>query len=88
MDPALPGYSYLSRDHVEEEIPYYPPFSIILAITVSDQVSVLLKNLTHRLRPCHTPAIMGIIHLVDGECGGLYSFVSSHTPQTHSMEPC
>ena len=32
---------------------------IILAITVSDQVSVLLKNLTHRLRPCHTPCHNG-----------------------------
>ena len=58
---------------------------IILAITVSDQVSVLLKNLTHRLRPCHDPAIMGIVHLVDGECGGLYSFVSSHASNSFNV---
>jgi undecaprenyl-diphosphatase len=58
---------------------------IILAITMSDQVSVLLKNLTHRLRPCHTPAIMGIVHLVDGECGGLYSFVSSHASNSFNV---
>ena len=58
---------------------------IILAITVSDQVSVLLKNLTHRLRPCHTPSIMGIVHLVDGECGGLYSFVSSHASNSFNV---
>jgi undecaprenyl-diphosphatase len=52
---------------------------IILAITLSDQVSVqLFKNIFHRLRPSHEPSIMGIVHLVKGERGGLYGFVSSH----------
>lgn len=52
---------------------------IILAITLSDQLSVeLFKNVFHRLRPCHEPALNGLIHLVNNECGGLYGFVSSH----------
>jgi undecaprenyl-diphosphatase len=52
---------------------------IILAITLSDQVSVqLFKNIFHRFRPSHEPSIMGIVHLVKGERGGLYGFVSSH----------
>jgi len=52
---------------------------IILGITIADQTSVhLFKNVFQRLRPCHDPALEGLVHLVKGECGGLYGFVSSH----------
>ena len=52
---------------------------IILGITLADQTSVnLFKNTFQRLRPCHEPALEGLVHLVKGECGGLYGFVSSH----------
>jgi undecaprenyl-diphosphatase len=51
---------------------------IILAATLADQSSVLVKNIVHRLRPCHEPSLIGIVHLVNGECGGIYGFVSSH----------
>jgi undecaprenyl-diphosphatase len=51
---------------------------IILAATLADQSSVIVKNIFHRLRPCHEPTIIGIVHLVNGECGGVYGFVSSH----------
>ena len=51
---------------------------IILAATLADQSSVFVKNIFHRLRPCHEPSIIGIVHLVNGECGGVYGFVSSH----------
>jgi undecaprenyl-diphosphatase len=51
---------------------------IILAATLSDQLSVLIKNLVLRLRPCYEPALEGKVHIVNGECGGKYSFVSSH----------
>jgi undecaprenyl-diphosphatase len=51
---------------------------IIIAATLADQSSVLVKNIVHRLRPCHEPSLTGIIHLVNGECGGIYGFVSSH----------
>jgi undecaprenyl-diphosphatase len=54
-------------------------FFIILGITLADQISVhLFKNVFQRLRPCHEPELEGLVHLVKGECGGLYSFVSSH----------
>jgi len=61
----------------------YKTIYIILAyallITLTDQVSVqLFKNFFHRLRPCHEPAIEGIVHTVNGYCGGDYGFVSSH----------
>jgi undecaprenyl-diphosphatase len=55
---------------------------IILAATLADQTSVIVKNLVHRLRPCQEPLIHAVIHLVNGECGGLYSFVSSHAANT------
>jgi undecaprenyl-diphosphatase len=52
---------------------------IALAATLADQISVnLFKNLVQRLRPCHEPALEGLVHLVDGKCGGMYGFVSSH----------
>jgi undecaprenyl-diphosphatase len=51
---------------------------IALAVTMSDQGSVYFKNTFQRLRPCHDPAIEGLVHLVKGQCGGKYSFVSSH----------
>jgi undecaprenyl-diphosphatase len=58
---------------------------IILAATLSDQTSVLIKNLVQRLRPCHEPALEGLVHLVNGECGGIYSFVSSHATNSFDV---
>ena len=59
---------------------------IILAITIGDQISVhLFKDLVQRLRPCHEPAIAGLVHLVNGECGGLYGFVSSHATNSFNV---
>ena len=51
---------------------------IIIAITLSDQSSVLFKNSFQRLRPCHEPALEGLVHIVKGRCGGSFGFVSSH----------
>jgi undecaprenyl-diphosphatase len=58
---------------------------IALAATFADQASVLVKNIVLRLRPCHEPAIKGMVHLVNGECGGLYSFVSSHATNSFDV---
>jgi undecaprenyl-diphosphatase len=59
---------------------------IIVAVTLSDQISVqLFKNIFHRLRPCHEPALQGLVHLVNGECGGLYGFVSSHATNSFNV---
>lgn len=61
------------------------PF-IILAVTLADQVSVqLFKNVFQRLRPCHDPSLAGLVHLVNGECGGLYGFVSSHASNSFNV---
>jgi undecaprenyl-diphosphatase len=58
---------------------------IILAATLADQLSVLVKNIVLRLRPCHQPSLEGIVHLVNGECGGLYGFVSSHATNSFDV---
>jgi undecaprenyl-diphosphatase len=58
---------------------------IILAATMADQSSVIIKNITQRLRPCHEPALTGLVHIVKGECGGIYSFVSSHASNSFDV---
>ena len=59
---------------------------LILAATLADQISVhLFKNIFHRLRPCHEPSLDGLVHLVDGYCGGLYGFVSSHATNSFNV---
>ncbi|MDP4267103.1 MAG: phosphatase PAP2 family protein [Bacteroidota bacterium] len=51
---------------------------VILLITITDKTSVYaFKNVFHRLRPCHEPALAPMIHLLK-DCGGQYGFVSSH----------
>lgn len=59
---------------------------IIIAVTLADQFSVqLFKNIFHRLRPCHDPSLQSLVHLVNGECGGLYGFVSSHASNSFNV---
>lgn len=51
---------------------------VAVLITLTDQSSVqLFKNVFQRLRPCHNPDIINIVHTVE-YCGGMYGFVSSH----------
>ena len=54
-------------------------FAIALVVLASDQFSVqLFKNVFQRLRPCHTPELKELVHLV-GRCGGKFGFVSYHS---------
>jgi undecaprenyl-diphosphatase len=59
---------------------------VILVFALTDFSSVhLIKNTIHRLRPCHNPELEGLVHLVNGHCGGLYGFVSSHAANTFGL---
>lgn len=59
--------------------------SIILAVVFSDQLcSSILKPMVARLRPCHEPALRGLIHMVT-ECGGQYGFCSSHAANSFAL---
>ena len=59
---------------------------IALSVTLTDQTSVhLFKNVFMRLRPCHEPALEGLVHIVNNKCGGQYGFVSSHAANTFGV---
>lgn len=58
---------------------------IIIAITLSDQISVFMKNSFERPRPCHAVELEGIVHLVKGHCGGKFGFVSSHAANSFNI---
>ncbi len=60
--------------------------AVVLLITLSDQGSVILfKNYFQRLRPCHEEALKPLIHLVNGNCGGKFGFISSHASNTMAI---
>ncbi|GAB2772073.1 lipid A 4'-phosphatase [Rhabdobacter roseus] len=57
----------------------------ILAVGLADWLaSGLLKPWVARPRPCHDPALAGLLHLVDG-CGGPFGFVSSHASTSFAL---
>ncbi len=61
-------------------------FFIALVVTLADQTSVhLFKEVFERLRPCHEPALKEAVHIVNGRCGGMYGFVSSHAANTFAV---
>ena len=56
--------------------------AVLIAFALTDQLSVhLFKNTIQRLRPCHEPSIYAIMHLLEN-CGGQFSFISSHAANT------
>lgn len=59
---------------------------IVVVITLTDQTSVhLFKNVFQRLRPCHEPALEGMVHLVNNKCGGQFGFISSHAANSFGV---
>ncbi len=59
---------------------------IALVVTLADQLSVhAFKEVFQRLRPCHNPALLDIVHIVKNKCGGQYGFVSSHAANTFAV---
>ncbi len=59
---------------------------IALVVIFADQGSVhLFKEVFERLRPCKTPELKEIVHLVNGKCGGKYGFISSHAANTFAV---
>lgn len=60
-------------------------FFIILAIVLSDRISVFIKNVIDRPRPCHESSLQGLVHMVNGYCGGMYGFVSSHAANSFNI---
>jgi undecaprenyl-diphosphatase len=57
---------------------------LALAILISDQFSVLIKETVKRLRPTHDPDIQHLVHNVYRK-GGLYAYFSSHATNTFAV---
>ena len=58
----------------------------VLSIAATDQLaSSFFKPFFHRLRPCHVDALVSQLHLLDGHCGGMYGFVSSHAANSFAL---
>jgi undecaprenyl-diphosphatase len=58
---------------------------ILIAVAITDQTALLIKNSIERYRPCHEPALRGLVHTVNGVCGGNYGFVSSHAANSFNV---
>jgi undecaprenyl-diphosphatase len=60
--------------------------AIALLVTLTDQVSVkAFKEVFQRWRPCHDPALEGMVRILHGKCGGAWGFVSSHAANTFGL---
>lgn len=58
---------------------------VVLLILIADQLSVhAFKNVFQRLRPCHTPDLLLVVHTVE-KCGGQFGFVSSHAANSFAL---
>lgn len=59
---------------------------IVLLVTLTDQLSVaLFKDVFQRLRPCHDPALDGMVRILNGHCGGSFGFISSHAANSFGV---
>jgi len=57
----------------------------IVTVVLTDQFSLLLKNLVKRQRPCQDPAMIPKVRLLLDHCAGAYSFTSSHAANHFGM---
>ena len=59
--------------------------TMVATIGLGDLItSGLMKPYFGRLRPCHDPDIMHMVHLVKG-CGGRFGFASAHAATTFAL---
>ncbi|MBN2613851.1 MAG: phosphatase PAP2 family protein [Bacteroidales bacterium] len=64
----------------------YIIISVIILIALTDQLAVkLFKETVKRLRPCHQPELMYLVHLVNDHCGGRYGFISNHAANSFAL---
>lgn len=60
--------------------------SIAILITLTEQIaSGLFKPLIGRLRPCHEPILDGLVHTINGKCGGQFGYFSAHASNTFGL---
>ncbi|MBN1158290.1 MAG: phosphatase PAP2 family protein [Bacteroidales bacterium] len=59
--------------------------AVAILITVSDQLTNILKAAVRRPRPCKDPVIGQMVLLVNDYCSGMYGFVSAHASNTFAL---
>ncbi len=59
--------------------------SVIVLITLSDQIANVLKEGVKRYRPCKDPVIGHLVHLVHNYCRSSYGFISGHAANTFAL---
>jgi len=75
---------YLVYKHFGKKVWLFA-IAVALTIVLSDQISVhAFKNVFLRYRPCHNLLMQDQVH-VNGGCGGMYGFVSSHAANTFAL---
>jgi undecaprenyl-diphosphatase len=78
----IPLYAVLLINIIIRELPYRFIFTVlfvVVAITLSDQISNLIKDFVERFRPTWDPEIMKRIHTVnDYRANKPFGFVSNH----------
>lgn len=82
--PIYAGLLYLLFQNYKKGMIKIIP-TVALLIMVSDQVSVAVKKLVERERPCHNIALSGQVHQVEHRCGGKFGFYSSHASNTMAL---
>lgn len=86
----LPLYLFLMvvvyRQKPSALLPFFT--ASLLTVAVTDYTSAsIIKPFVARLRPCHTPSLQGYIHVLT-DCGGRYSFPSSHASNHFGLAAC
>lgn len=69
---------FLFRQHGLKKLGLILLFTGLVILIADQTASGFLKPAVERLRPCHVPDLRDTLHLVNGKCGKLYGFVSSH----------
>ncbi len=57
----------------------------IIMITLTDQISNVLKDGVKRFRPCKDPEIGHLVHIVNNYCRSSYGFVSAHAANSFAL---
>ncbi|MCC6767592.1 MAG: phosphatase PAP2 family protein [Bacteroidia bacterium] len=83
----IPLYAILAwfiyRRFPQQILPIF--ITVALMILVSDQLSVAVKFMVARFRPCHDALLADAVHLVNNKCGGLFGYYSSHASNTAAL---
>ena len=84
--PLYLGFLYLIYKKCNLKMAAASLLFMTLIIFLCDRLSVFaFKDVFKRYRPCHNLAISHLVYTLNGYCGGLYGFVSSHAANSFGL---